>query len=134
MEKILENKKILLCLGAIILVVLIIFIATSKNRQTVSVDTTDEYTTDSSEADKALAEEMELLKDYPIANLLPFESSNPYYYVSYILNNESENPFSIEIFYKESAGLDAAKARLNSSIFSEYNPSQYQIKTTLLSN
>lgn len=134
MEKILENKKLLLILGAIILVVLIVFIATSKSRQAARVDTTDEYTTDSSEADKALAEEMELLKNYPIANLLPFENSDPYYYVSYNLNNESENSFSIEIFYKEGVGLTAAKARLDSSEFSEYSPSQYQIKTTLLSD
>ncbi len=128
-EKILNNKKLLLVIAGLLVVGIIIYIVIIVNRNTTSSPETND--TDSSEFDKELDATYAILSNYPISNLLPAENENPYYYITYRLN-ESDAPFKIEIFYRASDGLSSAKSRLTSSEFSQYNPAQYNIIYTKL--
>ena len=138
MDKLLNNKKLLICLAVSILATLTFFLisssTTKESTTTPPSDTNDSLIdTDSSEFDKDLDDEYAFLKSYPISDLLPVESASPYYYITYNIDIEA-NRFFIQIYYRDQAGLSAARARLESGDFSSYNPTQYRILESQISD
>ena len=126
-----QNKKLAgVVFVFLIICIIITFIILSINRENEPDLDDDTIETESYAIEEEYANtEAFAFANHPISALLPIINDDPSYCISYDVSTteDGDYTFNLTVDYKTEEGKAAAKAALETSELSNYNPSQYDI-------
>ena len=127
------NKKFLIFVAVLIILGLLAYFVFHKSPADISEEELIE-TNSSSTEEYFIDTENYAATNHPISSLLPIINHELGYSLSYLISidENEEYYFVLTIDYRTAEGRAAAEALLNSSEFTEYNPSKYDIVYTKL--
>lgn len=113
----------------LIICVIITLIILNINRDTEDPDDDTIETESYAVEEEYVNTETFAFTNHPISALLPIINDDPSYCISYDVSTteDGDYTFNLTVDYKTEEGKDAAKAALETSELSNYNPSQYNI-------